>query len=58
MKNNTPEQILSIVKKTVAPIKDRILDVDLSIIENVIYKKIPDVLKNNAPMNYPELYFR
>ena len=57
MKYNTPEQVLSIVKKTVAPIKDRIFDVDLSIIENVIYKKIPDVLKNNAPMNYPELYF-
>lgn len=57
MKYNDAEKILSIVKKTIAPVKSRIIDVDLSEIERIISTDIPEALKHNAPMNFPELYF-
>ena len=57
MEYNDAEKILSIVKKTVAPVKGRNVDVDLAVTEDIIFNKIPAALKENAPMNFPELYF-
>ena len=33
------------------------LSVDLSQIEEIIFKKLPEEIKKNAPSNFPELYF-
>ena len=51
------KQQFELLKNVIKPNTDTVLKVDLSKIEKIINKKLPDTLEKNAPANFPELYF-
>lgn len=54
---NSVENQFKLLKNIVNLSKTADLKVDLSEIENFIFKELPQALEKNAPINFPELYF-
>lgn len=49
---------IALMRKLICPKeKAEKLSVDISVLEKIIKEKIPEALKKNAPLNFPELYF-
>lgn len=46
-----------LLKKIVSPSDSFAGKIDLAPIERLIFKELPDALEDNAPMNFPQLYF-
>ncbi|MGN1416445.1 MAG: GTPase domain-containing protein, partial [Oscillospiraceae bacterium] len=53
---NSDEKTLQIIKKIVSVSPEQFTAANLSQIEDIIRNKIPETMKSNAPMNFPELY--
>lgn len=47
----------SLLKRIVSPENTASSDVDISALEKLISKELPDALEDNAPSNFPQLYF-
>lgn len=57
MEFDTFAKNFSLLKKIISPSDDAQTKVDLSYLENLILKTLPEALEKNAPSNFPELYF-
>lgn len=56
-KEHLLEQEFQLLKNIIQPSKRYDISIDISNLENIIFKELPDALEKNAPPNFPELYF-
>lgn len=47
----------SLLKKIVSSVNTVIEKADLNLLESIIFNRLPEVLEENAPPNFPQLYF-